>query len=114
MLEVEMNTKRHKHADLIHAWAEGEKIEQKYKGSWIDSKFPSFFDEAEYRIKPEKKPDDVGYIGIYIESNGSWYVSCAYEESLSVPTTLEGTERNGILRVRQSGETGKLIKADVL
>lgn len=48
---------RHKHADLIHAWAEGAVIEVKYKGlkGWSIIKSPTWIDEYEYRIKPETK-----------------------------------------------------------
>jgi hypothetical protein len=107
---------RHKHADLIHAWAEGAEIQilNKRDGLWHVIAWPDWDDCCEYRIKPEKKPDDVGYIGVYIASDGAWYVSDAYEESKNVPATNAGTKRAGILMVTQSGETGKLIKAEVL
>lgn len=96
-----MNTKRHKHADLIHAWAEGEKIEQKYKGSWIDSKLPSFFDEVEYRIKPEKKPDVVWYASPRIGGD-----MCAYMSKIPV------AESN--LKLTFDGDTGELKSAEVI
>lgn len=54
-----MNT-RHKHYECIVAWAEGKKIQYKAGGSpWLnlDYKFPSWLDDIEYRIKPEKKSD---------------------------------------------------------
>jgi len=49
---------KHKHAELIKAWADGAIIQ--YKGSlneWIDFDPPSYADwheSMEYRIKPEK------------------------------------------------------------
>ena len=44
------------HADLIHAWANGAKI-QFYSGlnqKWEDIENPSFLSEAKYRIKPKE------------------------------------------------------------
>ena len=52
------NTKRHKHADLIHAWAEGAIIQYKdTSGNWLDcaDNEPSWYEELDYRIKPTKK-----------------------------------------------------------
>jgi hypothetical protein len=47
---------RHKHADVIIAWANGEKIQFKYEGGgWADetATSPEWFDDFEYRIKPK-------------------------------------------------------------
>jgi len=47
---------RHKHADIIHAWAEGKEI-QYYSNifkDWLDLSDPSWNLGDEYRIKPEK------------------------------------------------------------
>lgn len=49
---------RHKHADVIHAWAEGEKIQYRdpanFGSSWIDYNIPpGWWEEKEYRIKPK-------------------------------------------------------------
>ena len=52
------NPKRHKHADLIHAWAEGATIQfQKKDKSWDDvfMNFPNWDDAEIYRIKPKTK-----------------------------------------------------------
>ena len=46
--------KRHKHADLIHAWAEGAEIQWKFNNEWIDCD-PEWDDCEEYRIKPKTK-----------------------------------------------------------
>ena len=92
---------RHKHADLIHAWAEGAEIEMRSESTyprWIPVTMPSpqFADDREYRIKPEKKPDVV--ITEYVDSNGNRIRS--------------GWTPN--LKLTFCGETGKLIKAEVL
>ena len=49
---------KHKHADLIHAWADGAEIE--YKNAlnvWMEVDSPDWSSWVEYRIKPEEKPD---------------------------------------------------------
>ena len=47
---------RHKHADLIIAWANGEKIEFKnHHGDWEYFPNPTWKDNIEYRIKPAEK-----------------------------------------------------------
>ena len=59
-----MSIKRHKHADLIHAWAEGEKIEVCYLGYgkdlhdkfWLSDPNPIWCPTLGYRIaKPKVK-----------------------------------------------------------
>lgn len=50
-------SQRHKHADLIHAWAEGAEIQlRKNFGDWIDlhNNVPSWNSDYEYRIKPKE------------------------------------------------------------
>lgn len=55
---------KHKHAELIKAWADGAQIQ------WLDSNCdwcniactPSWSIETTYRIKPEPKPDVVKYL----------------------------------------------------
>lgn len=45
--------KPHKHAALIHAWADGAQIQvQAVDGSWKDSDNPWWENDTEYRIKP--------------------------------------------------------------
>lgn len=47
---------RHKHADLIHAWAEGAEIEfqSKFSEKWHLAE-PSWHENVTYRIKPKPK-----------------------------------------------------------
>jgi len=51
-----IQNKRHKHADLIHAWAEGAEIQYHdlFTG-WEDIEEPGFYENDEYRIKPKTK-----------------------------------------------------------
>ena len=56
---------KHKHADLIHAWADGAKIQwrdPKDDDHWSDIRIPNWLEDCEYRIKPEPKPDVVKYL----------------------------------------------------
>jgi len=50
---------RHKHADLIIAWANGAKIQLYHhsRGEWIDALDLSWLECTKYRVKPEPKPD---------------------------------------------------------
>jgi hypothetical protein len=44
---------KHKHAEVIKAWADGSQVQVKWDGvDWQDSKDPVWFTEWEYRIKP--------------------------------------------------------------
>lgn len=45
---------KHKHAEVIHAYADGAAIQMlTANGAWITPAFPDFDPEREYRIKPE-------------------------------------------------------------
>ena len=67
---------KHKHADLIHAWADGAEIQTKSpytNGEWIDNEMPVWNVDScyEYRIKPEEKKPVVRWLwadvhGFYI------------------------------------------------
>lgn len=50
---------RHKHADVIIAWAEGKDVQVWDEGAkrWCDvtTSTPSFFEDRKYRIKPPAK-----------------------------------------------------------
>ena len=52
-------SKRHKHADVIIAWAEGKDVQVRDEGAkcWCDVKTstPAFIEDWEYRIKPPAK-----------------------------------------------------------
>ena len=89
---------RHKHADLIHAWAEGAEIEFKYPTGrgWCGAECPKWDEDTEYRIKPEKKPDVVA--SIFIDKSGFPWID----------------RKPGNLMITLDGETGQLISAEVL
>ena len=68
---------RHKHADVIIAWAEGEDVQVWDEGPkcWCDVKTstPDFVEDWEYRIKPPAKKYRVALFNY----NGNIYTSTA-------------------------------------
>jgi hypothetical protein len=98
---------RHKHADMIHAYAEGAEIQFWSETSkvWEDIANPSFNELAKYRIKPQPKPDFEYKVSIFMSPNGpkyAPYISQFNQEE--VPN----------LKVVFDGETGELKSAEVL
>jgi hypothetical protein len=93
---------KHKHADLIHAWADGAQIQ------WLDSNYdwcniagaPSWSTETTYRIKPEPKPDVVVEYGFEV-----YGIALHSDKNSLIPKNL---------RLTFDGETGKLKSAEVL
>lgn len=53
---------KHKHAELIHAWADGARIQTLDSDTWVDVPRPSWGDGITYRIKPEEKKSVVKYL----------------------------------------------------
>src|SRR3990167_11220668 len=98
---------RHRHADLIHAWAEGAEIEylSKITGKWCSSgSDPLFSDGTEYRIKPEKKPD----------ASLFYYVANRVVSEDAPCVSWSGVAKYSNLSLTFDGDTGKLKKAEVL
>lgn len=49
-----MGTKKHKHAELIHKWAEGAEIQYTRGGdTWLDIEEPAWNPAIKYRAKPK-------------------------------------------------------------
>lgn len=102
-MQEQEESKRHKHADLIIAWANGAVIQCLWpKDEWQDcaSNKPSWDEEIQYRIKPEPKPDKVRY------GNAS--------VSLGVCNTSDYQDKHDNLKLTFDGETGKLKAAEVI
>jgi len=92
---------KHKHAELIKAWADGAQIEWKNRnGQWHDMGEPLWSEKHEYRIKPEPKPDYVQYVFFHF----NWGVNILKEYPFS--------EAN--LKLTFDGESCKLKSAEVL
>ena len=96
-----MNTP-HKHAEVIKAWADGAAIELKHNtNGWQKCNTPNWCDDYEYRVKPEPKPDVV-----------EKYKAEARQKYGSVRIAEHWEKDN--LKLTFSGETGQLIKAEVV
>lgn len=99
---------KHKHADLIHAWADGAQIQHhhKFEDRWDDVPNPRWIDDHNYRIKPEPILDIVKVF--YLESNS--LVGLRFSESF-VNIDTRGKNR---IRCAFDGVTGQLKSAEVL
>jgi len=88
----------HKHAELIHAWADGAKIEFRWDvcDDWRRITAPRWDQTGDYRIKPESKPDTV------------WNYN-AFEGHL-----VRCDSNSANLKLTFDGETGKLKSAEVI
>jgi len=94
---------RHKHADVIIAWANGAQI-QYYDAimcRWVDDKNPKWLEDTKFRIKPEPKPDVVVQ---YYADNTNYVV---YQASY-LPNRIPN------LKLTFDIETGELKAAEVL
>lgn len=97
----------HKHAELIKAWADGANIEVLDMGEWYpypENATPSWRKDAEYRIKPEPKPDYV-YFATFDTVEG--------QKVLDSNITSWKSKMDS-LKLTFDGETGKLKSAEVL
>ncbi len=94
--------KPHKHAELIKAWADGAEIEY-FNGyqweKWSVNASPSWYENNEYRIKQEPKPDITQCRRIGLDRDNYMFFSCT---------------DNANVRFIFDGETRKLKKAEVI
>jgi len=91
--------KRHKHYEIIMAWASGKEIQffdsdENQWRDWGHTTCPSFIVTSEWRIKPEPKPDVVVELKAF---DGEVWIS-----------------RDANLILTFDGEDGRLIKAEVI
>jgi len=92
----------HKHAALIHAWADGAEIEyRKPNGDWVLDDEMGWYEDYYYRIKPEPKPDVV-----------EKYKADANQKYGCVRMAEHWEQDN--LKLTFDGETGKLKSAEVI
>lgn len=100
---------KHKHADLIHAWADGAQIQSKNPDeTWVDISEPIWINSAEYRIKPEPKPDVV----VYSRVVGKFLIGCDGIEIQQLILRLHADNPN--IKYTFGGEWGNLKSAEVL
>jgi hypothetical protein len=92
---------KHKHYDMIVAWANGAKIQARLNGDgWHDLTSPSWNGKNfEYRIKPEPNPDLIKYMVTNSEDLCRW---------------VSVTNAHANLRLTFDGETGVLKLAEVI
>jgi hypothetical protein len=96
---------RHKHYEVIVAWAEGKKIQIKtFDGQWVDwdhNTAPCFSAHIEHRIKPELKPD----VCLYLNRDAS---NCWYESRNNLHYGYD------VIKIIRDGETWKIKSAEVI
>jgi hypothetical protein len=94
---------KHKHADLIHAWADGAQIQSRNDigEHWQDNRLPVWANDTMYRIKPTPKPDMYKYVDVRAVTDGicQWGICLPQEANL------------GLIF---DGETKRLKSAEVL
>ena len=99
---------RHKHYDFIIAWANGANIEYLsefgYDKIWVNSKYPVWDDNKEYRIKPEPKPDVV----LYAYANNLIEDSYAFVSSAWSLNSLIFLDKKVNIKLTYDGETNEL------
>ena len=98
---------KHRHAELIKAWADGAKIQILYTDDpqyWEDREHPTWHPEAIYRIKPEPKPDKV------------WYAKTFYDKcnELVVVNRWVSKCTNSNVKFTFDGDTGEIKSAEVI
>ena len=79
---------KHKHYDVIVAYANGSKVQCKSKNSniWADTEYPSFFGTHDYRVKPEPVKT-VGYRRYIMRVNGKHKVYAVASDRIYSPTS---------------------------
>lgn len=88
---------KHKHRDLIIAWANGAEIQVYFelKNIWLDVKSPSWDIDEEYRIKPMSAPNFVELTSLYQPDGYEW-------------------KHLGQFRVTFDGDTKKVLSIEVI
>ena len=67
---------KHKHCDLIKAWADGAEIQSKGENDreWEEERCPRWYVNTAYRIKPEVKKFRVGSYRSYVKRENTPFV----------------------------------------
>lgn len=98
-----MGTK-HKHYDVIVAWAAGEEVQWRPnpETEWIDlsCENPSFFNNYEYRIKPQRVKKE-GWVNVYPNEE----VSCCVYPSKESADHYAGIKRKACIRIEWEEES---------
>jgi hypothetical protein len=100
LIEEKIMIRKHKHYDVIVAFAEGKVIQERdWEGNWADVSLPRFHPNGDYRIKPEKKPDEIRAYRVYC------HYGTLYADSVTLTPNLTLTF---------DGDTGALKSAEVV
>lgn len=92
--------KPHKHAEIIKAWADGADIQSKILGgNWSDCSTPRWYEETEYRVKPEL--DQISYLLLNYPHKHTWFESNQPAE-------------HDCIKIIRDHKTGKLKSAEAL
>ena len=107
--------KPHKHAELIKAWRIQTRclwLATDEWSEWADTDFPGWHLGAEYRIKPEPKPDVVKYLMTDDKECGNL---TSYEDRLfSEPQSDDLGNLYEQIKIVRHADTGKIKSAEVL
>jgi len=99
---------KHKHYDMIVAWANGAQIQTlQGDGQWSDREHPLWSDGMLYRIKPEPKPDVV----VYSRVVGKFLIGC---DGIEIQQLILRPADNPNIKYTFGGEWGNLKAAEVL
>lgn len=109
---VNTTNKKHKHYDLIIAWANGAEIEVLcFDGIWMTLPAPSWEEDYLYRIKPQPKPDIVMYGDIYNRLHNGY--ESEYNLDLSSGYNITRSTCDNI-KLTYSGETMMLTSIEMI
>jgi hypothetical protein len=81
---------KHKHAEIIKAWADGAEIQfLNCSDNWIDVDNPRWHKEGEYRIKPEEKKPVVRWLWAK-QCAEDWLISPVFRSKEEALETFNG------------------------
>lgn len=99
---------KHKHAEVIKAWADGEVIEWRPNSDdeWPTIyETPSWYKGYEYRVKPK---ENVVYFNVYSERAG---ILSGYN-TLEEANESKSSNRTGVIKA--TFENGNIVKTEIL
>ena len=94
---------RHKHYDIIVAWAEGAEVQSKDDDRWMDTLFPTWHPNNEYRIKP-KTVQREGWVNIASYGTATRYPQRIVYESREQAEKDKGDDTVGTAKIEWSEE----------
>lgn len=105
-----MKTIEHKHAGLLRAIADGKDI-QLLSGHWYEADHVSLLQRIgaglsfSWRIKPEKKPNQIEHLVVALAENGEFYIKFCEKSHPSDEVNLQ---------LVFDGDTRQLIKVEII